>query len=180
MIAGALGRRYAKALFALALSQRSEEATEQALQALLEAYRGTPLSRLLTNPALPLAKRKALLAEIARAGGASPLLARFLEVLLERRRLPLLPSIASHYRRLYNDHRGRVDAQVTSADGLDAAAEEHLKQALARLSGKEVLLQAKSDPELLGGLVVEIEGKTYDGSVRTQIRRLRQRIARGS
>lgn len=179
MIAGALGRRYAKALFALALSERSEEPTEQALRTLVEAYRSSPLPSLLTNPALPLDKRQAVLAEIARAAGASPLLARFLHLLLERRRFELLASIASHYRRLLNDHRGRVDVQVTSADGLDAGAEENLKAALSRLSGKEILLHTKSDPELLGGLVVEIEGKTYDGSVRTQLRRLRERIARG-
>ena len=62
---------------------------------------------------------------------------------------------------------------------LETAAMEKLREALGRVSGKEVVLQEESDPGLIGGVVIQLEGKVYDGSVRTQIEKMRERIERG-
>jgi F-type H+-transporting ATPase subunit delta len=80
---------------------------------------------------------------------------------------------------LLNEARARVDATVISASALEPALVERVRGQLRSLSGKEVILQQVVDPELLGGLQVELEGKIYDGSVRTQLAKMKQRIARG-
>ena len=62
---------------------------------------------------------------------------------------------------------------------LETVALEGMREALQRVSGKEVIPQQESDPGLIGGVVIQLEGKVYDGSVRTQIEKMRERIERG-
>ena len=90
-----------------------------------------------------------------------------------------LPGIVSCYRRLLNEAKSRVDAKVVSATALDTAMVERVRGQLQTISGKEVILQQIVDSDLLGGLQVELEGKIYDGSLRTQLEKMKQRIARG-
>jgi F-type H+-transporting ATPase subunit delta len=87
--------------------------------------------------------------------------------------------IVGYYRRLLNELKGRIDAKVISAGALDPATVERLRARLRAISRKDVVLQQQTDPSLLGGLLVELEGKVYDGSVRTQLEKMKQRIARG-
>jgi F-type H+-transporting ATPase subunit delta len=68
---------------------------------------------------------------------------------------------------------------VVSPGALDAALVEQVRERLRGLSGKDVVLQQETDPSLLGGLLVELEGKIYDGSIRAQLEKMKQRIARG-
>ena len=67
---------------------------------------------------------------------------------------------------------------MVSATGLDTVLAEQLRQQLRSISGKDVVMQEETDEELLGGLLIELEGKVYDGSIRTQLERMKQRIAR--
>jgi F-type H+-transporting ATPase subunit delta len=90
-----------------------------------------------------------------------------------------LPGIVSSYRRLLNEAKGRVEAKVVSASALESAMVEQLRARLNGISGKDVVLQQDTDPSLLGGLLIELEGKVYDGSIRTQLEKMKQRIARG-
>jgi F-type H+-transporting ATPase subunit delta len=122
--------------------------------------------------------RKRILIQVANGLHLSVLSIHFLSLLLERDRLAHLPGIVNCYRRLLNEAKGRVEAKVVSAAGLDAALVERLRGQLKGISGKEVVLQQETDPSLLGGLLVELEGKVYDGSVRTQLEKMKQRIAR--
>jgi F-type H+-transporting ATPase subunit delta len=78
-----------------------------------------------------------------------------------------------------NEAKGRVEAKVVLATPLEPKQRDQLVAALRAISGKEVLLREEADPELIGGLVVELEGRVYDGSVRMHLDRMRQRIARG-
>jgi F-type H+-transporting ATPase subunit delta len=109
----------------------------------------------------------------------SPLTVKFLSLLLERDRLVELAGIVSCYRRLLNEAKGRVEARVVSTGTLDMTMVEQLRQRLRGLAGKEVILQQEVDSSLLGGLLVELEGKIYDGSIRSQLEKMKQRIARG-
>jgi F-type H+-transporting ATPase subunit delta len=109
----------------------------------------------------------------------SPLTIKFLSLLLERDRLMELAGIVSCYRRLLNEAKGRVEARVVSSSTLETAVVEQLRERLRGLAGKDVLLQQETDPSLLGGLLVELEGKVYDGSIRSQLEKMKQRIARG-
>jgi len=178
MIEGSVSRRYSKALFQLAQEQRQEEAIGQEIEQFLNAYANSPLHTVLTNPAFSLEKRKNILAEVAKSLQLSPLSTHFVSMLLDRDRLPYLSFIVAYYRRFLNEIQGRVEATVVASSPLDATMLERLRQTVHGISGKEVVLHEKSDPALLGGLLVELEGKIYDGSVRTQLETMKQRITR--
>ena len=179
MIKGSLSRRYAKAFFQLAQEQSQEESIGGEIEEFLSAYTGSPLQAVLNNPAFALDSRKKVLVEVTKSLGLSPLLVHFLSLLLERDRLAYLPSIVHRYRGLLNASKGRVEAKVVGAGPLDAALVERLREVLRRVSGKEVVLHEETDAALIGGVLVELEGKVYDGSVRTQLEKMKQRIARG-
>ena len=179
MIGGSLSRRYAKALFQLGLEGHKEEETGQEVERLVAAYTNSPLARVLNNPAFPLRSRKNILLEVARSLGLSPTVSHFLSLLLERDRLTFLTSITAYYRRLLDEMKGRVEARVVTASPMDEAILGRLREALRKISAKEVVLQEETDPGLIGGLVIHMEGKIYDGSVRTQLEKMRERIERG-
>ena len=179
MIEGRLSRRYAKALFELALEERREDEVGQEIDRFLTAYSGSSLPAVLNNPAFPLGSRKNIIIEVSRGLQLSPLAVHFLSLLLERDRLSYLPSVASRYRRLLDEKKGRVEAVVVAPDPLAAATLARMREALGKVSGKEVVLQQESDPGLIGGVVIQLEGKVYDGSVRTQIEKMRARTERG-
>ena len=179
MTEGSLSRRYAKALFELAREQKREEAVGQEIEQFLSAYQGSALQTVLNNPAVDLERRKKILDEVAKAIRVSPLSLHFLLLLFDRDRLPYLQGITSHYRRLLNESRGRVEAKLVSATSLDPGALDELRGALKKVSGKDVVLQQQTNSELIGGLSVELEGTIYDGSVQTQLEKMKQQIAGG-
>lgn len=179
MIEGRLSRRYTKALFLLAQEGQEEEEVGQQLDRFLVSYTGSPLITVLNNPAFGIESRKKILVEVARGLELSPLVVHFLSLLLERDRLIFLPSIASCYRRYLNEAKGRVEATVVSPAPFEASLLTRLREVLEGVSGKSVLLKQQTDPTLIGGMLIELEGKVYDGSVRTQLEKMKERIARG-
>ncbi len=178
MIEGRLSRRYGKAFFQLAREERREEAIGQEIEQFFSAYMGSPLQTVLNNPAFNLDSRKKILFEVTKSQQLSPVSVHFLSILLERDRLTHLPSIVACYRRLLNEAKGRVEAKVVGASALEPAMVEGLREVLRAISGKEVVLHQEADPALIGGVLVELEGRVYDGSVRTQLENMKQRIAR--
>lgn len=179
MIEGSLSRRYSKALFQLACDAGEEEKIGQEVEQFYAGYSGSMLQQVLTNPAFSIETRKKILTQVAGSQQLSPLTVRFLSLLLDRDRLAHLAGIASYYRQLVNEAKGRVDAKVVASSVLESATVEQIRRQLGIISGKEVVLQEKTDPSLLGGLLIELEGKVYDGSIRTQLEKMKQRVARG-
>jgi F-type H+-transporting ATPase subunit delta len=179
MIEGSLARRYTKALFQLAREAGREEAIGRQIDEFFAAYNSSDLQTVLTNPAFDVPTRKRVLIQVANTQQLSVLTIHFLSLLLERDRLRHLPGIVSCFRRLLNEAKGRVEAKVVSADALAPALIDRVRQQLRGLSGKDVVLQQEVDPGLLGGMTVELQGKVYDGSIRTQLEKMKQRIARG-
>ena len=179
MIEGSLARRYTRALFQLARDGGQEEAIGRQVEDFFKAYSGSDLQTVLTNPAFDVATRKRILIQVGNTQQLAVVTIHFLSLLLERDRLAHLAGIVSSYRRLVNEAKGRVDAKVVSASALAPAMIDRVRDQLHGLSGKDVVLQQEVDPSLLGGLVVELAGKVYDGSIRTQLEKMKQRIARG-
>ncbi len=175
---GALAKRYARALAEVA---RDDHALESALEELerAAAWVGDPeLGAALSSPALDLDARRALLSQLTATLELSELVRHFLELLLRNHRLALLPAGVRAYRRIVDDELGRTRARVRSAADLPEASRAEIRSALERLHGKKVLLSVEVDPALLGGITVEIEGRVYDGSVRTQLAHLSRALVR--
>jgi len=179
MIEGKLSRRYATALFQLASESAKDEDVREELERFAAACGVSALSTVLTNPAFSLESRKRIVVQVADELKLSPLIIRFLSLLLDRDRLDHLQSIIVYYRRLQDAARGRVQAKVTAASPLSSEELERLRSMLKSLSGKEIVLEQEIDAELLGGLVVQREGKIYDGSVRTQLEKMEKQIEQG-
>lgn len=179
MIEGSISRRYTKALFQLAREAGQEDKIDQEIESFLGAYTGSELQKVLVNPAFGIDDRKRTLIQVSNQLQLSILAIHFLLLLLERDRLTYLASIVTLYRRLLNETKGRVEAKVTSPGSLEPVMVDRLRDVLQQISGKEIVLQQETDPSLIGGVLVEFEGKVYDGSVRTQLENMKQRIARG-
>lgn len=175
----ALARRYARALVDVAQASGSQEMLRlrdelQGFTPLLESHEG--LRRALAHPALPAEQKRRVVMALAEQAEASPLVKKLIEVLATRNRLQLLPEVAVVYAELASAAQGMVTAEVVSATPLSQAQRQALVAALAG-SGGGVELRAEVDPALVGGMVVRLAGRTYDGSVRARLAALRRRLA---
>jgi F-type H+-transporting ATPase subunit delta len=178
--AHAAARRYARALVDVAVSTRAAEKLRPELAEAAALVRSNPeLARALTHPAVPIDARKRLIASIWERRGASPLLVRLLTLLAERGRTSLLPTIEQAFGELYNARRGVIGARAVSAVPLEDRQVEALRAALSRARGREVELATTMSPSVIGGLVVTMDGRTYDGSVRGRLAALRHRLEGG-
>lgn len=123
----------------------------------------------------PLRKReeqsKVFTALLGKAG-VGPFATHFVLLLAKNGRLFALPAALSAFKALLAKARGEVTAAVTSAEPLSFAQEEQLKSELSRLVGKTVLIDAKVDQSLLGGLIVRVGSRQIDGSLKTKLDRL--------
>jgi F-type H+-transporting ATPase subunit delta len=169
-------RRYARALLDVAQQQGGPESVRRELReatALLAAQKD--LRTALEHPALP-AESKRKVVEAVWGRGATPLLVRLLTLLAERGRMEMLPAIEDAFGALWNAQRGVVAAEAISAVALDEAQTRAVAEALRKATGKDVELQTRTDPALLGGILVKMAGRNYDGTVRGRLRALRQRL----
>lgn len=179
MIVGAVARRYARAIFAVAEEQQSLEQTAAELQLLGAVADDAEIAAALANPLLSAAARRGLATTIADNLKLSPTSRNFVSLLADHRRLDQLAGIARAFTRILDARQGRVRATITSATPLSDAQRQALVSAFEQKLGRTVLADTQIDPGLLGGVVVDIEGTVYDGSVRTQLRALATRIAGG-
>jgi F-type H+-transporting ATPase subunit delta len=179
---GALARRYARALLDVAAAKGQTTPLElrdelRGFASELEAHAG--LRRALAEPTLGAEAKRKLVTALADAAKASPLLSKLVEVLAARDRLGLLGEVAAAYSDLANASQGVVAAEVVSAVPLAPAQRKALEQALAGQAGS-IELTSEVEPGLVGGLVIRMAGRTYDGSVRTRLAALRRRLAASS
>jgi len=176
-------RQYALSLLDVAEERGDDETLRirdelRQLAALTSKHRG--LRAALDARGVTLADRGRALAAIAENAGASPLLSRLLEVLAAHEHLSLLAAVAEIYGQLVNAARGIVPAEATGALELTDEQEGALVGALKTATGSEVELTKKVEPAVLGGLRVKMGGRTYDGTVAAQLRKLRRSLASGA
>jgi F-type H+-transporting ATPase subunit delta len=170
--ARAIAQRYARALLEVAGPDALKVRDElRAFVTLAEGHR--EVHRVLVDPALGTVPRRRVLAAVAEQAGVSPLVRRLLDLVATRHRFSLLPDLCEVYAELANQAHGVVSAEVVSAVPLA----EPQRQCLAGALGGRVELQCREDPALVGGLLVRVDGTTYDGSVRTRLAALRRRLA---
>jgi F-type H+-transporting ATPase subunit delta len=177
MIMGSIARRYAKALFGLAVDGGKVEAWATALLALQQVIDGSPeLQDVLSNPVYSKEQRRALVEAIGAALSLDAEPRSLLFLLGDRNRLGYLAAIVVTFRDFADAHLGRVRARVTSAVQLEDAAAQAIAEKLSQATKAKVLLERDVDPAILGGVVAQVGSLVYDGSVRTQLETLRQQL----
>jgi F-type H+-transporting ATPase subunit delta len=172
----AVARRYARALFRLAEEQGTVDSTGAALAVTAELVADPQVARVLMGPVARERKRE-LLRDIATNTGAPLPLSNFLQLLGERDRLRHLNAIRVVFDELVDRRCGRTRATVRSAVVLQPDALAELTRVFGALTGKQVIAEVRVEPELLAGAIVEVEGRVYDGSLRTQLGKLRHQMA---
>lgn len=176
MLEGKLGRRYGKALFELSAGREEEVATE--LDSYLDAYLTSDLDKVLDNPAFEVEARKQVALEVAEKLELSESTRNLIAILVEKHRLSYLRSIVPHYHLLLDELKHRVNATLIVPKALDERRREELNELVGKLCGKEAFLTEQIDPSIIGGVIIEVGGKVYDGSVRTQLQGLKQNMER--
>lgn len=174
----AAAQRYATVLADIALEQGAAEPVKKSLSEFAGlAEQSADLRNFLASPAVPRSAKQGVIEKIAARIGASKIVRNFLLVLSDNRRTALLRDIVEAFDAVVLDRMGVAEAQVTSTAELSAGQKEELTAALERMTGKKVRARYTSDPALMGGAVVRIGSTIYDGSVREQLNRLRDRLA---
>ena len=178
-MSGSIARRYAKAIVSVAQEQNALEQTGDELRLLRALAEDPQIAQGLANPLLAATARRGLARAIAEQLKLRPIMRDFLCLLADHRRLDQLVGIADQYQRILDQMLGRVRATITSTAPLAPEQLEAVVGALARQTVRTVLAEERVDERLLGGVIVDIEGKVYDGSLRTQLEALATSIAGG-
>jgi F-type H+-transporting ATPase subunit delta len=175
MASGSLARRYAKAVIALPNAQAVAGELRSLAKALNES---AELVTVLTNPAIRRADRRRVIDGLLERIGAQPNTKNLVYLLLDGERMSSLQAISRELDAMIEAKGGRVSATITSAKPLDPSQISQITAALETLSGKKVDVTRKEDPALLGGVVAKVGDVVYDGSLRTQLRTLREELTK--
>jgi F-type H+-transporting ATPase subunit delta len=169
--------RYARALLDVAIAQSDPGKVDEDLATFATMIaEQAELQQVLTNPRVPVPARAAVIRTLAERTGVNQLVGRLIVLLAERGRLELLPAIVDAYRERLLAHRRIVRAHVTSATPLAPERQDALRRSLSQATGKDVQIDVETDPELIGGIVARIGSTVYDGSIRTQLQKVKQQL----
>ena len=181
MSATAVARRYAEAMADVAIARNQVDQIAGELRLFAEMLRQSrELAHVFASPVQSHQdKGKVLEAIIARTRPGT-FTANLLRTMLTNHRLPLVAVVYDQYRRIINERRGVMVAEVTTAQPLAATEQAQLGQRLEAITGKRIEFQFKTDATLIGGVVTRIGSVVYDGSVRTQLQGIEQRLKSGN
>lgn len=179
MVTGSLARRYARAVLEIGTANGNLDKLGADLRSLAKAMRDSAeLVTALTNPAIRRADRRRVIDGLLQRIGAAPHTQNLVYLLLDGERMSSLPAISREVDVMIEAKAGRLAAEVTSARPLDASQLSQIITALEKLSGKKVAVTQREDPNLLGGVVARLGDTVYDGSLRTQLRTLRDELTK--
>lgn len=173
-----IARRYARALLDVAVETASTDRVAEQLNGLASVLReNADLRDVLSNPAYSRAQRGAVVAGLVKVSGKlDPLVQNMLELLLDRHRVGFLGDIARLFGDMADLKAGRVRGKVTSAAPLTPEALKNIESALEQIVQRDVVLETRVDPALLGGVSAQVGSMVYDGSLRSQLESLRQQL----
>jgi F-type H+-transporting ATPase subunit delta len=169
-----VARRYAQALLEIGVEQGILDKLVEEVSTVAEAWEASAdLKNALENPLVAHAAKKAVVAELADQIGATPATRNTLQLLVDRRRTQALPYVARQLRELADARKGVVRAEVTAAAPLADAYYARLQAQLEKMTGQRVVIDRKTDPTLIAGVVTRIGDRILDGSLRTRLQSIR-------
>ena len=167
---------YARSILELANERNQAQEFGQELTAIGELLRQNPsFAHYLADPGIGASERTATLDRLFR-GKASPLVMNLMGVLNNRGRLNLLGAVADAYADLLDDQLGNVEVDVTVAKRLDPSQLEQVRQRVSQALGKNAVVHQYVDEDIIGGLVIRVEDRLIDASVKYQLEAMRERM----
>lgn len=180
MIKLRVAKRYARALFELAKETGRIEEIGSELASVVQLFEANgALWHGLTSPATAREAKSQALDAVAEKAGLDKTVANFLRVLLDARKMVLLPQVAGAYADLADEAVGRVRGTAAAPMRLDEASLSRLSAALSKALSKKVILDAEQDPSLVGGVVARVGNLVFDASVKTQLERMKDSLIKG-
>jgi F-type H+-transporting ATPase subunit delta len=171
-----VAERYAKSILEVALDKKADldriGKELEAFEDLLE--RESALDTALGAPTIPVAKRVSLLEAVLASAKFAPETLNLLRLLVKNERVPLAPFVAESYRRRVLEHKRIQPGEIVSAHPLSADQKKRLAGQLGQALGKSMDLSYRTDPAILGGVVVRVGNRVFDASVTTQLRRFKE------
>ena len=166
--------RYAKALFEIVIPLLMDREIEAELIAFSEALKSAPeIEKFLSNPYFKLEEKKNLL---ERTYSKQTILLNFFTLLLEKNRFDLIHEIAIRFKKIADAFQGEGTVEIKTAVALDAKFEQAIVTRLEKIAGYKITVKKEVDPSLLGGVIVKIENKVLDGSVKSKIENLKKEL----
>jgi len=169
-------RRYARAVFDIALEENGLERWQSDLQQIVGAAADARFLAVLESPKIKFEEKSRLLSQL---GGIDPLVLNLVRLLVARGGVNILPDIAAEYYHLVDDYRGVETAVVVTAVPLEKKDKEKLAEELGAIVDKKVQLESSVDPSIIGGIIVRVGGRLLDGSTRSKLMALKKDLRGG-
>ena len=179
MARGASARRYAQAVFAIALDQGEPDRWLDDLALLADAMANEEFATFVDAPQLTLSQKTDLIGETL-GDSVSDLARNLISLLASRNSARLLPNITESYQEMLDDHNGVERAEIISAVALSDEQQARIETTLTGIVGKEITATSRVEPQILGGFVARVGDKVIDGSTRTRLDELRRELVHGA
>ena len=170
-------RRYARAVFEIALERKELDRWQADLKEVAALGEDAAFMALVENPKVGFEKKEKVLSELL--GDINPLARNLVYLLVSRGRFSMVGEIAEEYQRLLDGYRGIEHAEVVTAVPLDDKERKRLEEHLGAVVGKKIVLESSVDPSLVGGMIARVGGKLLDGSTHSQLLALKKELATG-
>lgn len=175
-----VARRYAEAMADVAIERNQVEEIDAELRTFANMMKTSrELYEAFASPVISQKDKGRILENIISRSRPGELTANLLRTMLSHYRLHNLDAVYEQFRRQINQRKGVVIAEVTTAGPISSAEQDVLSRNLQEMTGKQVQLNFNTDPSIIGGVVTRIESTVYDGSIRTQLQEVKQRLKRG-
>jgi F-type H+-transporting ATPase subunit delta len=169
--------RYARALLDVVSKEGNPEQVDQELAAFAGLFAGnSELQKALANPAVPVAAKRKVVEDLVTRTKPTAALGKLLLMLADRDRLGLVPELAAVYHERLMEHQHVISAEVTTAVPLSAERVAQFEKRIAAATGRRVTMTASVDPSLIGGAVARVGSIVYDGSIATQLSKIKERL----
>ena len=177
-MASRAAKRYAQAIFSLGKERGTLDAWQSDLALLANVVADGRVSHYLTNPSIP-KERKIEVLESALDVTVQPETRTLARLLIERDRMTLLPEIRELVDDQVRAERGIAIAAVTTADPLNEAEQDLVREKMEEITGQQIQLDLEIDPEIIGGIIIRVGDQVIDGSVRNKLEKMRTRLMAG-
>jgi F-type H+-transporting ATPase subunit delta len=176
----AISRRYAKALLLIGKEDDNAEKYKEELDGFANLVENeADLEQAINNPLYDAKERRSVLKIIIEKLGLSKVVSSFLLLLFDKGRFGYVNEINEFYQKLADELKGISRASLISASELSSEAVNKIRASLAKMTGREVILDIQQDPGLIGGVVTKIGDLVLDGSIKTQLLNMRESLKRG-
>ncbi len=180
MIKYKVANRYSQALFEVGLEYNKLDKLLNDLEVFSELFtKNKEFKIVMETSAVSRDEKKSIIEELAKKFDFNPLTVNFFKLLIDKNKIKFITTITEVFRKKYREHAGIADYEIVSAIDLDAKIINEIKKKLEEKTGKKIELTTKVEPEIIGGLIIKTEGLIYDGSLKSHLLKIKEKILKG-